>query len=69
MQHDTPHAVTSQAPRLLFRLKRLALAGVVAGCFAGGVFAGPVASAVSAHAPTIASGCTSSDGPCVVRGL
>jgi hypothetical protein len=53
----------------MFRLKRLALAGVVAGCFAGGVLAGPVASAVSAHAPTIASGCTSSDGPCVVRGL
>jgi hypothetical protein len=28
-----------------------------------------VASAVSAHAPTIASGCTSSDGPCAVRSL
>lgn len=69
MHYDTPRATESQSPRLMFRLKRLALAGVVAGCFAGGVLAGPVASAVSAHAPTIASGCTSSDGPCVVRGL
>ncbi|HKV85659.1 MAG TPA: hypothetical protein VJN88_13975 [Ktedonobacterales bacterium] len=69
MRHDTPLALTAQSPRLLFRLKRLALAGVAAGCFAGGVFAGPVASAVSAQAPAVASGCTSSSGPCAARGL
>ncbi|MGH2485874.1 MAG: hypothetical protein ACRDHE_07680 [Ktedonobacterales bacterium] len=69
MRHNTQRALNSQSPRLLFRLKRLALTGVVAGCFAGGVVAGPVASAVSAQAPAIASGCTSSPGPCVARGL
>lgn len=69
MRHDTPLAVNPQSPRLMFRLKRLALASVVAGCFAGGVFAGPVAGSVSAQAPAVASGCTSSSGPCVARGL